>query len=651
MLLVPLLLLHLPLELLYRAGGTLLYLSPLDLALDAALLALLYGGAAAAWGVAGATLAALLEPRAPRAAAWTVALLQLLALALVALALAWLGFQWWKGVRETLGLDFRLGRWKFVLVALVVALLLRATWRHGLPKLMDAVAARLAGGRGATLVILGVALFAVVASGRAAIQPFGWVDAPRAAPAGPSPNVILIVIDTVSAKDMSLYGAPLETTPALKAFAGRSFVFDNFFAASNYTTPSMVSLLTGRDLTAHKVYHLDGRLAPEARGETLPALLAARGYRAGAAIANSNAHPLNTRTEAGFDYLSAPLFRLPAGWANSIIALPEAKLWPGLRDDWWGPYLLQSVRWRRDDGFQRSNPYPPDLVSREALTFAQAAGAPFFLWAHYLPPHDPYLAPAPFHGRFLEPGRFDTWRSQVFVPGGFGLFDPQRHGETVDGLHRRYAEALAYADDEVGRLLQALERSGRLDDSIVVITSDHGESFEKGYRGHSGPLLHDALIRVPMLIHLPGQTSGARIADYAGHVDLLPTILELAGAPVPDWAQGRSLAPLLRGELLPPAPAFSMFLQKSSRYAPPGRGTLAVLDRPYKLVHYLDESCETLHDLERDPDELADLDASNPAIAARLRELLARRTGLALRAPADPAAPCDPLSRVAVDGK
>ena len=121
----------------------------------------------------------------------------------------------------------------------------------------------------------------------------------------------------------------------------------------------------------------------------------------------------------------------------------------------------------------------------------------------------------------------------------------------MDQKRLRYDEFILEADFQVGVFLDKLNAKGYLDNSIIVITSDHGESFTKNYLGHGGPYLHQALIHVPLIIHLPGQTEGKRIPFYAGQVDLVPTLMALLDLPIPKWAEGESLkAAMLEGKVV-----------------------------------------------------------------------------------------------------
>jgi len=243
---------------------------------------------------------------------------------------------------------------------------------------------------------------------------------------------------------------------------------------------------------------------------------------------------------------------------------------------------------------------------------------PHFVWAHILPPHDPYLAPPPYRGRFLPTRKLTHLYDFI----GFQNEKPPP-GVSVAELRARYDENISYADHAVGSFLDWLDQTGRLDRSIVIITADHGESFEHGWLMHTGPYLYNGLIRVPLLVHLPGKKQGLRIAQAAEQVDLLPTILDLVGRKPPIWADGTSLRPSLEGKPISRRSIFSMNLETNSTFEPITRGTLAVIDDDFKYIDRLGTREVSLYRYRTDPLEEQNLVVSEPAVAARMKALLA----------------------------
>jgi len=267
-------------------------------------------------------------------------------------------------------------------------------------------------------------------------------------------------------------------------------------------------------------------------------------------------------------------------------------------------------------------PSPAEPVFNEVRSLLQRTDTrqPRFVWAHIMPPHDPYFAPLPYRGRFLSSSKL------THIYDFIGLNnDTLPPGASVAELRARYDEAIAYADQSVGNFLDWLEQTGRLDRSIVVVSADHGESFEHGWFKHSGPYLYNSLIRIPLLVHLPGQQHGLRISQPAEQVDLLPTILGLIGEPVPRWSEGISLVPALEGRPLPHRTLFSMNLEKNSIFESITRGVIAVIDDDFKYIQRLETHEALLYRYKTDPGEEQNLARSEPAIAARLRDVLANK--------------------------
>jgi arylsulfatase A-like enzyme len=267
-------------------------------------------------------------------------------------------------------------------------------------------------------------------------------------------------------------------------------------------------------------------------------------------------------------------------------------------------------------------PSPAELVFDRAGSLLQRAdiAQPRFIWTHILPPHDPYLPPPPYRGQFLVSSKLT--RAYHFI----GLTNHTLpHGVSPDELRSRYDEDIGYADHAVGSFLDWLDQTGRLDRSIVIISADHGESFENGWFKHTGPYLFNNLIRIPLLVHLPGQKQGSRITQPAQQVDLLPTILDLIGQQSPSWTEGTSLVPALQGKVLPQRPIFSMNFETSSTFEPITRGTVAVIDDEFKYIWRLGTPEAFLYRYRTDPLEKQNLVTSDPAIASRMRDLLAKK--------------------------
>lgn len=431
------------------------------------------------------------------------------------------------------------------------------------------------------------------------------------------PDIYLITIDTLRADGMSVYGYNRETTPNLDKFAQRSFTFDYNFANSNFTTPSTTSIETGKLPWSHRVFQGGGFLRGKNIEENLPANLREQGYYTAMISSNFLAAPFRHRTlesYAAVEY-AAPTgfigFRLRASnllncntqftVSFSLVRFAAALTGSLDRIIWRDQYPSKS-----EDVFERAR----ELLERHA------SAQPVFLWAHIYPPHDPYWVPVPYRGAFVSKGVRNYER--------FVVPDPVRRqrGVAVQDLRNAYDEMILYADHTVGDFLAWLNQTGRLDRSIVIISSDHGEMFDHGRLAHGGLDLYNGLIRIPLLIHLPGQTKSLRIEDASQQADLLSTILDLIGTPAPKWSEGDSLRPLFEGKSLGDRYIFSMNLEPNRIFDPITKGTVAVMDSEYKFVRYLDSGREQLYRYRTDNNEEHDLIQSEPEVAARMRKVL-----------------------------
>lgn len=447
-----------------------------------------------------------------------------------------------------------------------------------------------------------------------------WKPAPALAPppARSQPDVYFITLDTMAAVDAAVCAEAGPThMPRLKAFAAQATCFSQHYASANFTTPSTATMETGTLPWNHWGVQIVAKMAEPARSATLSALLRAQGYEAHALSANLMASPRHHGSFATYtseEVSDSPSLGLVPRRALSVF--PDTSL----------PFWLASIIPFLDtlDVYHHAehSPFAPELTYSAALKRLDAAtaGRPQFFWVHTLPPHDPYLPPPSSKYQLLPKGELDRW-SQMRSMGDYA---PEQQG-LIDKHRMRYREAMLGADTALGAFLDELARRGKLDSSVIVITSDHGESFERGFLGHAGDLVHNAVIRVPLVIKLPGQKEARVIDQPVSLTDVAPTVAAAVKAPPLPEADGRSLLPALLGEPLTPLPVFSMAMERQSRFAPLRQGHYAVIDGRYKLVLHLATSSFELFDVLADPLEQKDLSASEPDVAKRLRLLLDQR--------------------------
>jgi len=465
---------------------------------------------------------------------------------------------------------------------------------------------------------IAIAIVAVIALAAHGVRPFRDYEHSGIPNGGSnSPDIYLITIDTLRAEDTSVYGYGRPTTPNLEKFAQRSFVFDDFFANSNFTTSSTSSFETGKLPWSHRVYHPGGFLRGRNQQETLPALLKRQGYYTAMISSNLWAAPFRHRTLESYD---AVQYAFPLGvtgyrfWRSNLVGLnTQATLALSLLRAGVviGQYLDNTLL-----GDLYPSPAEPVFERAKALLDRHDKQQPVFLWTHILPPHDPYWPPDSYRHRFVtEPSR----NYAKFVVPDLEKLNP---GLSLRELRASYDESILYADHCAGEFLDWLDRTGRLDRSIVIVSSDHGELFDHDRLHHGGPDLYQGLIHVPLLIHVPGQKHGVRLGQLSQQIDLLPTLLDLIGAPTPSWAEGTSLKPQLEAPHQSDRYVFSMALETNRIFDPITKGTLAIIDNDFKFVRYLGSGKEQLYRYKTDTAEENNLVQSAPEVAQRMRTIL-----------------------------
>ena len=400
------------------------------------------------------------------------------------------------------------------------------------------------------------------------------------------PNLLLVTVDTLRADHTTPYGYGRDTTPVLARLGRQGVVVEQAYAPMATTGPSHASLMTSR-YPLSLGYLRNGQRLDEAQ-TTLAERLRAAGYRTSAAVSS---FVLDKRL--GF----AQGFGTYECQFEKKRATATMERWEGLTVP---------------AGFDRR----ADETTDVALAWLARRGKdrPFFLWVHYFDPHQPYTPPAPYDRRF--PGA-----DQPGSAGTAALYD----GE------------IAFTDDQLGRLLDAIEAEGLSARTLVVVTADHGEGLmQHGHMGH-GLHLYEEAVHVPLVYRWPGALpAGARVRGPVEHVDLVPTVLDLLGVPRgPDDVQGQSLAAALRGRPGTPGldPGRPVFLQRRlydtdevSGFRVKGE-KFAVRAGQWKYIEAAEEESRELYDLRADPGETKNLFAAQSAVADRLTRGLAAWRG------------------------
>jgi len=240
-------------------------------------------------------------------------------------------------------------------------------------------------------------------------------------------------------------------------------------------------------------------------------------------------------------------------------------------------------------------------------------------------PHHPYLPDVADQGRLIPETEVQSFKEEPW-PLWKPHYDPDVQPK-VDRRRLAYDEFIMSTDRAFGDFVSDLEKSGRLHNTTVIVSADHGESFEGGVYQHQTPHLTRPVIHIPLIVKTPDQQVG-RIVTYPGdQTALAPTILEIAGQKKPEWMQGESLAPWLNSETKPQGKglAFTQYLEKNSVFKPLHHGTLGVIDDQYEYVFYLDTGKGELRPLSESHVWNVDRSAEEPARAKALHDALHAR--------------------------
>lgn len=311
--------------------------------------------------------------------------------------------------------------------------------------------------------------------------------------ASDAPNILLIILDTVRAASLGLYGYEHPTTPDLERWATQGVVFDRAIATSSWTLPSHASMFTGRPADALST---DWLVPLDDSVPTLAALLQRHGWRTGGFTANLYYTSRESGLARGFNH-----------YEDYRTTIQQFRISTAL-----GQMLISGTRVRRDN-----DPKPGEMITAQFLAWsADSATQPWFAFLNYFDSHEPYHAPEPWRSQF----KADTRRINL------------------------YNASLAFLDNQVDTILTVLRARGELENTIVVLVADHGELHGEHGLMHHGNSLYDLLIHVPLVIWYPGSVPGGRrIGTTVSTRDIPATILDLAGIRDPALP-GSSLRPL-----------------------------------------------------------------------------------------------------------
>jgi arylsulfatase len=423
------------------------------------------------------------------------------------------------------------------------------------------------------------------------------------------PNIIFILIDALRRGNLGCYGYDRQTSPNIDKFARTAVVFDSAFSCANVTDPCLTSIFSGLLPASHGIIGHGAEIKKEElesfekkRIELLPEILKREGYRT-----------------IAVDWLGRWHKR---GYDNYV-----------------GMEGIKKSIWKRMHA--KKVPYDnAEFVTDEAIrlvrnTIKENRNQQIFLFMHYWDTHAPYDPPENYIRRFRRAGYN---KGKIYAVDDCRCFQCAKYwkGETkawnlgwlsekalkeMDDIFARYDGEVFYADNNIGRLLRFLKKEGIYDDSIVIITADHGESLGEHnlYFTHCG--LYDPTVRIPLIIKAKG-LKRKRISALVQQTDLFPTLLELAGIRSSQAIDGKSLIPAIeKGAEL--HSHLELMHVRGER--------VGIRTKRHKYICNPRNGSEELYDLQKDPRELEDISAANKELCAEFKSIIEKKIRLMKR--------------------
>jgi len=396
-------------------------------------------------------------------------------------------------------------------------------------------------------------------------------------------NLIIAVLDAVNYRHMSCYGYERQTTPFIDHLAEEGFIFTRAYAHASWTIPSITSLFTSIYPISHQVWSMERKLSDKAL--CLAEILRKKDFATCAITASAPA---------------SNVFNLLQGFKTTYELFEEKeenlKSKRRKRVVWAEDFLEPGLDWLKKHQDQQ-----------------------FFMYLHFLQPHEPYNPPKPFRDKFGQVYNSQLKEKKHLKPGNL---DKQKLTKTdLDYLKAAYDENLNYADFYLGKFLEGLKNIGIYDNTILVITADHGEGFfEHGSIGHS-KTLYEEEVHIPLIIHFPGKfNSGPKKIDALVQIiDLMPTFLDIYGPEnIKQSFQGKSLIPLLFGKKQE-INDFALF-SLSQPFVEDETRAFGLVDKRYKII--ITKTEELLFDLANDPQEKDNIYFKNPVLSGYYRQKL-----------------------------
>jgi arylsulfatase A-like enzyme len=443
-------------------------------------------------------------------------------------------------------------------------------------------------------------------------------------------NVLIIVFDALSAYHIPLYGYARDTMPNLTRLAEKAIVYHNHYAGGNFTTPGTASLLTGTHPWSHRAFTGGKRVAESVANRNI--FEAFGSYYRIAYTHNIYANKFLKQFFADDDHL-IPYENLIIEGKDAVSTLfandedIASVAWiRALKQEEEGTSyslflsqvdaMIQAIKDRKLTKYRENFPWGVPITKRDNHFLLEQAidhtsnelaevPQPFLGYFHYFPPHRPYRTRIDFFDMF-DGDMYSLPKKPDHV------FSEDHSYNQLSHSCKRYDEYILYVDAEFARLYENLESKGILENTWLILTSDHGELFERGVMAHTTPLLHQPIIQIPLLIFEPGRNTRLDIYDNSSAVDIMPTLLHLTNQTIPQWVEGVVLPPYTKTHN--DRDIFVIESKKTKADDPITEATTTIIRNNHKLIYYegykelenIGDITE-LYDLSNDPEELNNL--------------------------------------------
>jgi arylsulfatase A-like enzyme len=451
-------------------------------------------------------------------------------------------------------------------------------------------------------------------------------------------NVIVIVFDAFSAFHLSLYGYGRETTPTIARLAERAVVYHNHFAGGCFTTPGTASLLTGAHPWKHRAFKYYNSVNEDFAHKTIFNI-----YDDYYRLAYSH-NPLVTtvldKFAPGIDnYIPLEQYFLTSenllhslfSGDNDTATISWSRAMK--KEEGYSYSLVLSDLYKQYQNNKVKQYFPQFPIGMPAVLVdnyflledaVDAIGSlladsprPFAGYFHLMPPHQPYSPSLDFYNTFKNDNL--PWINKPE-----DMFSQNKKLQFLQRRCQQYDEFILYVDREFGRFMDHLEASGLLDDTWVVLTSDHGELFERGILGHTSEVLYQPVVRIPLVIFEPGRKTRTDIHTKTSAVDVLPTLAHVTGRQMPEWSEGIVLPPFSADAPDPEHCLYVMQAKDTEPESPISMGTLALVKGQYKITYFFNypklegQERVELYDIDQDPHELNNLYPGEKTIGNQL---------------------------------